>query len=137
VRFTGLTVLDPVIALLVALLILKVAYDVLKGSFTELIDVKLPEAEENIIKSCIVEHVGVLVEFHALRTRKAGNQRYIDLHVVMPKKTSVEEAHQICDHLEEDIKNKLKQTSVIIHVEPCTTECDQCPVICDLQEKSD
>jgi len=137
VRFTGLSVLDPIIALLVALLILKVAYDVLRGSFTGLIDVKLPEAEESIIRSCITEHGGEVVGFHELRTRKAGNQRYIDLHVVMSKNASVEEAHNICDCIERGIENRLKNTNVIIHVEPCTPECDQCPVSCDLQEKSD
>ena len=135
VRFTGLSVLDPVIALLVVLLILKVAYDVLKKSFTGLIDVKLPEAEESIIKLCIVQHGGELVGFHELRTRKAGNQRYIDLHVVMPKNASVEEAHKICDCIEDSINNRLKNANVTIHVEPCTTECDQCSIPCDLRGK--
>ncbi len=137
VRFTGLSILDPVVALLVALLILKVAYDVGKGSLTALIDVKLPEAEESIIRSIVMEHYGELAGFHALRTRKAGNQRYIDLHLEMPRNTSVEEAHNICDHLEEDIKSRLQRANVIIHVEPCTDECDQCSIPCDIPEKSD
>ena len=55
-----------------------------------LIDVKLPEAEEVKIKSCIVEHYSEEVSFHELRTRKAGSQRFIDLHLVMPKNASVE-----------------------------------------------
>ena len=112
VRFTGLSVLDPVIAMLVALLILKVAYDVLRGSFTGLIDVKLPETEENEIMSCVIEHSGQLVSFHALRTRKSGSWRFIELHLVMPKKASVEEAHRMCDHLEQDLENRLPNTSV-------------------------
>ena len=133
IRFTGLAVLDPVIAMLVALLILKAAYDVLRKSFGGLIDVKLPESEENVIKSAILEHVGELVEFHALRTRKSGNQRYIDLHLVMPKNASVEEAHRMCDHLEQDIKSKLQRASLTIHVEPCREECDRCPVPPDMR----
>jgi len=128
IRFTGLSIIDPVIALLVALFILKVAYSVLRRSFGGLIDVSLPETEENIIRSAIMEHVGELVDFHALRTRKAGRQRYIDLHLVMPKDMSVEEAHRMCDHLERDIKNKLKHASLTIHVEPCSEECDRCPI---------
>ena len=78
-----------------------------------------------------------LAGFHALRTRKAGNQRYIDLHLEVPRNTSVEEAHNICDHLEEDIKSRLQRANVIIHVEPCTDECNQCSIPCDLPEKSD
>ncbi len=82
-----------------------------------------------------MEHVGELVDFHALRTRKAGRQRYIDLHLVMPKKVSVEEAHRMCDHLERDIKNKLKHASLIIHVEPCSEECDECPISPDIRKE--
>ena len=135
IRLTGLNILDPIIALLVALLILKVACDVLRRSFGGLVDVKLPEAEENAIRSSIMEHVGELVDFHQLRTRKTGNQRYIDLHVVMPKNISVEEAHRMCDHLEQDIEIKLKHASVTIHVEPCSEECDQCPIPPDLRKE--
>ncbi|MBA7664030.1 Ferrous-iron efflux pump FieF [subsurface metagenome] len=124
IRFTGLNIFDPIIALLVALFILKVAYDVLRGSFGGLIDVKLSEAEEGIIRSSIMKYSGEVVGFHELRTRKAGNQRYIDLHLVVPKNASVEEAHRLCDELERDIKKRLPHTSVLIHVEPCSEECD-------------
>ena len=85
----------------------------------------LLEAE---IISCLEEHTGQLVGFHKLRTRKAGNKRYIDLHLVMPKNASVERAHQVCDHLEQDIESRLPNSNVTIHVEPCSTECDQCRV---------
>ncbi len=128
IRLTGLNILDPIIAVLVALFILKVAYDVLRKSFGGLVDTRLSEAEENIIRSAITERVGELIGFHKLRTRKAGSQRYIDLHVVMPKYASVEEAHRLCDKLERDIKRKLSHTSVVIHVEPCSEECEQCPI---------
>jgi len=133
IRFTNLAIIDPIIALLVSLVIFKSAYDVLRKSFGGLMDVRLPEIEENIIRAAIMEHVGELVEFHQLRTRKAGSQRYIDLHLVMPKGTSLEGAHRMCDHLEQDIKNKLHQASVTIHVEPCDGKCDQCPVPPDLR----
>ncbi len=118
VWLTGLSVLDPIVALLVAGLIVRTAYDVMRKSISDLIDAKLPEAEENIIRSAIMEHAGELINFHALRTRKAGNRRYIDLHLVMPKDISVAEAHRMCDHLERDIKSKLKRASLTIHVEP-------------------
>lgn len=130
VRFTGLSIIDPIIALLVALFILKVSYDLLRKSFGELIDVKLPEAEENAIRSSLMVHGGELVGFHALRTRKSGGQRYIDLHVVMPKDSSVEEAHRLCDHLERHIGDRLRHSNVTIHVEPCNDECNQCSVTC-------
>ena len=130
IRFTGLNILDPVIALLVSLFILKVAYDVLRGSFGGLIDARLSEDEENIVRSAILERTGELVSFHELRTRKAGRQRYIDLHLVMPRQSSVEEAHCLCDELEQDIGGRLRHANITIHVEPCDVTCAQCPVNC-------
>ena len=135
VQLTGLSILDSIVALGVAVIITKSAYSILRKSFGGLIDVKLPEDEENIIRSAIMEHVGELVEYHQLRTRKAGNQRYIDLHIVMPKNISLEEAHRMCDHLEQDIGSKLQHASVTIHVEPCGEECDECPVPPELHDE--
>lgn len=130
VRLTGLSILDPIVALLVAILITRTAYIIMKRSIGELIDIKLPEVEENAIKSAIIEHHSRVVGFHKLRTRKVGNQRHIDFHLVMPQDASVEEAHRICDNLEVAIANRLTYTNVTIHCEPCNEECDQCPLSC-------
>ena len=134
VRLTGLNMLDPIVALLVAVLIARTAYLIMKKSLSGLMDTRLPEAEENEIRSCIVEHTGQLVGFHELRTRQAGDQRYIELHLVMSKNASVEEAHLMCDHLEQDIETRLPYTSITIHVEPCSIECEQCFVFCSLRK---
>jgi cation diffusion facilitator family transporter len=132
VRFTGLDIIDAILAGLVALFILKVAFDVLRNSLKGLVDVKLPEDEESSIRAAITEHLsGEVVSFHKLRTRKAGSQRYIDLHLVMPRHISIEEAHNMCDHLEKDIELRLAHTDVTIHVEPCDDNCDQCDLTCE------
>ena len=68
----------------------RIAYPIMKRSFGGLMDTTLPKAEEDVIISCIRERRGQLVGFHKLRTRKAGSQRYIDLHLVVPKQASVE-----------------------------------------------
>jgi len=136
VRLTGVTLLDPIVALLVAIIIARTAFLTMKRSFGGLMDIKLPRAEEEEIITCIAEHSGNVVAFHELRTRKAGSQRYIDLHLVMPRHASVEEAHRMCDHLEQDIESRLPNTNVTIHVEPCTIECEQCSVTCILRKKS-
>ncbi|MDD4876079.1 MAG: cation diffusion facilitator family transporter [Dehalococcoidales bacterium] len=133
IRFTKLNIIDPILALLVSLFILKVGCETMMKSFSGLVDTRLPDIEEIEIKACITEHYSELVSFHKLRTRKAGSQRYIDLHLVMPKNASIEEAHRMCDHLEQDIESRLRTTSVTIHVEPCSIECDQCRVSCSLR----
>ena len=136
VRITGVDVIDPIIALMVILFILRTAYDVLRRSFGGLVDVKLPEGEVGLIASCIMEHYGELLGFHELRTRKAGRERHIDLHLVVAKNASVEEAHRLCDHLESDIKGKLSHSVVTIHIEPCEMECKECSISsCPLVEK--
>lgn len=135
VRLTGLNLLDPIIALGVALFILKMAYDVLRRAFSPLIDVRLPEEEEMLISYCIMEHYGEILGFHELRTRKAGSERHIQLHLVVARNASLEEAHRLCDHLEEDIKTKLLNACVTIHVEPCEMECEECRPPCPLANK--
>ncbi len=137
VKLTGLNILDPIVALLVAVLIVRMAYFSMKKSFDGLMDTKLPEEEEDLIVSCIREHGGQIVDLHGLRTRKAGNQRYIDLHLVVPQNANLVEVHQLCDHLEQDVEGRLQVVNVTIHIEPCITECDQCSVsCCTLRTKS-
>jgi cation diffusion facilitator family transporter len=129
IRFTGLVVIDPIMAILVSLVMFRSGYSVLRKAYRGLTDVRLPEEELAVVRSAIKEHIGELVDFHALRTRKSGGQRYIDLHLVMPRHISLEEAHRMCDHLEQDIKSKLARASMTIHVEPCSEECEKCPVL--------
>ncbi len=128
VRFTGLTIIDPILALIVAVLILRMSYRVGWMAFSGLVDVRLPKVEEDEVVSTIKEHTSQLAGFHEVRTRKAGSQRFIDLHLMLPKNTSVEEAHKMCDHLEEDIKSRLPNSNITIHVEPCSIECGQCHI---------
>lgn len=134
--WNNLTIIDPILALLVVSLILRATYRVGRMAFGELVDRKLPEQEENDVKAAIMEHFGgEVVSFHRLRTRKAGSQRYIDLHLIMPRQTSIEDAHVMCDHLEKDMRNRLHHTDVTIHVEPCNGQCEACMLeACEYKE---
>lgn len=133
---TGFTILDPLIAVAVAIVIMRTGYKLTRKSFGGLIDESLPASEVNLIGSCIEEHYDKVVSFHDLRTRKSGSQRQVELHLVMPKNARLEEVHKMCDHLEDDIKSKLPQTSINIHVEPCQMECEQCTIRdCTLRRK--
>ncbi len=130
VQVTGLNILDPIIAICVSIFILRAAYNLTRRAFPPLIDTRLPEDEEVLIESIMSEHMGELVGFHELRTRKAGSERYIELHMMMARDASVERAHSLCDHLEEDIKSRLPNIHVTIHIEPCDMDCDTCPDDC-------
>jgi len=137
IHFTGFILLDPIIAIIVAVVIMRTGYQLTRKSFGVLVDERLPASEEAIITEVIKEHCNKVVGFHSLRTRKAGSQRQIDFHLVMAKNASLESVHQMCDHLEEDIKTKLPQATINIHVEPCQMECNQCGIQnCSLRRKS-
>jgi len=135
VRVTGSNLPDPIVSLLVAALIARAAFTTARKSFDGLMDTRLPEAEEEIIRTCIREHMGQLVDFHELRTRKSGDRRHIYLHLVMPKNASVDEAHSMCDHLEEDLQTRLLRVNVVIHVEPCDVECHNCAASCTVRQR--
>jgi len=127
-RLTGFSILDPIMAIGMAIYIAKIAYDTLGKPLLGLVDASIPRSEQAVIEACIAEQSSHIVGFHQLRTRRSGNQRYVDLHLVMAKDISLEEAHRVCDLLEHDIQAGLPRTSVTIHVEPCDGKCKQCPV---------
>jgi cation diffusion facilitator family transporter len=130
VRLTNLIIIDSAIAIGVALYILKIAIDTTRKSVSELIDSKLPPAKEEAIKNCLLNYTENIVGFHKLRTRKSGSQHYVDMHLVMAKETSVEQAHQICDDIESEMCTLFNDASITIHIEPCNGECAQCTIVC-------
>jgi cation diffusion facilitator family transporter len=123
-----LDVIDPILAILVSIIILRATYRVGRMALEGLIDFRIPQADEETLMATILEHSGQLVGVHEVRTRRSGSHKYVDLHLVMPKGASVEEAHEMCDHLEQDIEKRLQNANVTIHVEPCDIECQQCAV---------
>jgi len=135
VRITGLVILDPIIALIMAFFVLKAGHEVTKRAIRELIDYALPMEERDIINNCLEGHNTQIVEYHAVRSRRAGKERFIDLHIVMPRNLSFEDSHAMCDHLEQDIKDQLTSIDVIIHAEPCCPEnCIHCSIApCELR----
>ncbi|SFC28425.1 cation diffusion facilitator family transporter [Clostridium uliginosum] len=123
---TGLNFLDPVVAILIAIFILKEAYHLLISAFNPLLDVKLSEEEIKIITQQINKHSSVFCDYHNLRTRKSGIIKYIDLHLVFPQNMSVKTAHDLCNTIETDVEKLLKNTEILIHLEPCEKICNEC-----------
>jgi cation diffusion facilitator family transporter len=130
VRFTGLNIIDSVIAIGVAAYVLKVAVDTIRKPISGLLDERLPPAQQAVIEGILRKYSREVFGFHTLRTRRAGSQIYIDLHLVMVGDISLEEAHQICNRIEVEIQSALREASVTIHTEPCDNKCEQCSAIC-------
>jgi cation diffusion facilitator family transporter len=117
-----LYILDPIVAILVACLILKESFMLLKNAYSPLLDSKLPDNEIEIVRHAIENHKVGNISFHQLRTRKAGSLRYVDLHLEVPQEFSVKESHDICNAIEKEIKQKINNIEVHIHVEPLPGE---------------
>ncbi len=124
IQITDLHILDPVIALAVAAIIAYEGWAISRRAVRQLLDTALPAEEVRQVRQLLAEHYGTIVGFHALRTSQAGPERHVDVHVVMCRKMPLGEAHEICDHLEGDLKELWPRTYVLIHAEPCPVDCD-------------
>ena len=135
VRTTGRAVLDPIVAIVVVCLIVYAAFGTMKKSISNLMDTRLPDDEERAILHAIQSRQDIS-NYHALRTRKAGSQRYIQLHIVVPGDKTVEEGHRIAEETEDDIRALFPTAAVTIHIEPCTPDCAECPSRCGAPKDS-
>jgi cation diffusion facilitator family transporter len=117
---TGAWWLDPVMAVVVALNIIWSGWGVIKGSLSGLMDEAVSDAELSQIRRVISEAASedAALEAHDLRTRHAGQVTFIDFHLVVPGKTTVEAAHALCDRIEGALMDALPDARVTIHVEP-------------------
>jgi cation diffusion facilitator family transporter len=115
---TGWSILDPLLAGVVALNILRIGYDLAISSMSQLMDQAASPAIEARIRAAIRANGEGALQAHDIRTRTAGPQTFIEFHLVVPGEMTVEAAHEICDRIEDALENELVNTDVVIHVEP-------------------
>lgn len=115
---TGYAILDPLLAILVAINILWQGYKVISHSLGGLMDKALESEEEAAVREAITTHSEGALNVHDLKSRRAGAVAFIDFHLVVPASMSVGQAHDICDRLEDAIKEVIPGATLAIHVEP-------------------
>jgi cation diffusion facilitator family transporter len=119
VETTGVQELDPVTALVVAGAIIFAGVRILTRSSRVLVDEALPPEELTAVREAIEAfQAPELVGFHKLRARRAGSRRHIDLHVQFRRGTTLERAHAVSHELQQAIRNRLRGSDVLIHLEP-------------------
>lgn len=118
IQITGILMLDSIVAILVAVLIIKEAWELSKNAFENLIDVRLSEDEELEIKGIIRSHDNEFIDYHKLKTRKSGNIKHIDFHITVNPNCTVKEGHDIITRLKKDMNERLNNTRVTIHLDP-------------------
>ncbi len=115
---TGAAILDPLLALAVAVYILWSGYKITLSSMSGLMDEAAGSEIQQRIRECIKSCGNGAIEAHDIRTRHAGRATFIEFHLVVPGTMTVHEAHRICDSIEDAIESAIEGSEVVIHVEP-------------------
>ena len=116
------SILDPLMAMAVAVHILFTGFDLLRRSADGLMDAALPEQDVRDAEALIQAALPGDASFHALRTRKAGPRRFLEFHLLVPGTMNVVDSHALCDRIETALTARLARAEVTIHVEPRETQ---------------
>lgn len=118
VVLTGYRILDPLLAIVVALNILYQGWQVIGGSLSGLMDKAVPVEDNMHIRDIISANSKGALEVHDLKTRLAGRATFIEFHLIVDGDMPVRESHVICDRIEDALRAEIPSVRVIIHVEP-------------------
>lgn len=130
--FFQLSWLDALLSLLVGGFIVREAITLARHAMDDVLDAQLPEDLRAKVEEVIEHHGGDMLSCHNLRTRKSGSRKIIDFHLTVCKNLSVDESHRITEILEHEIEEKLKNSDITIHVEPCRrADCPEKPDSCE------
>jgi cation diffusion facilitator family transporter len=116
-QLTGWGFLDSILAFVVAALIARIGAGLVLKSSNRLMDQSCKEEEAKIME-VLGRHSFQFIDFHDLKTRRHGNQVFAELHLSVDGSLSVNEAHELTDHLEDELKEEQPNVSLTIHVEP-------------------
>lgn len=139
-RVTGWKWLDPGVAMVVGVYIVLAAFPIFREALGDLSDRSLPADTVEKIRHVIESHRPMIVDYHALRTRRSGSEMHVDFHVVVCRRSNLQDAHQVADHLEKEVARALGHAHVVTHIDPCGLECpeqDRCLRLLDEFRKLD
>ena len=131
IKITGHVLLDPIIAILVAVVIFRTGYSISQKAVSNLLDHSLPDNDMDEIKLIIKSYSGIKLKRNSLKARQVGASKDIDMILQFPHETSICECHKICDEVEKQIQLLYPNCSISIHPEPvcykmnCMNNCDK------------
>jgi len=118
VALTGWYWLDPVIALVVALNVVRIGLGLMRRSALGLLDTAIPEEDRAAVMRILNAYAAEGAEYHALRTRQAGMKRFVSVHVLVPGAWTVQRGHELLERMEEEIRRDVPDATVFTHLEP-------------------
>jgi len=120
---TGWSILDPLVAIAVALNIIWTGIQLVDRSVAGLMDAALPERELKLIQDVMEKYSRKGINFHALRTRQAAARQFVSVHMLVPGDWTVHDAHHVAEDFESDIREALGSVvTVFTHLEPMEDE---------------
>lgn len=118
VHFTGWQWVDPVIAIVVALNIVRIGVGLMRRSALGLLDTAIPDEDRRAVVRILDAYAAEGAEYHALRTRQAGVRRFVSVHVLVPGAWTVQRGHELLERMEEEIRDAVPESTVFTHLEP-------------------
>ncbi len=118
VVLTRLEWLDPVVAIIVALNIIRSGFHIVRNSVLGLMDTAIPLEEQKKVQEILAQFSAEEVQFHALRTRQAGVRKFVSMHVLVPGDWTVKRGHELLERIETSLRHDLPNTTVFTHLEP-------------------
>lgn len=118
VSLTGIYLLDPVIALVVAGNIVFTGYNIIRNSTQGLMDASLPQDVVQKMMTILDTHTNNGVRFHQVKSRQSATKSFITLHMIVPDAWSIIQAHTLAHAVESKLRNEILGANVLIHIEP-------------------
>jgi ferrous-iron efflux pump FieF len=122
--YTGMTYFDLLFAVIIGLIIIFSAIRIFRDGLSGLMDTSVPDNIEKEIRAIIDAMPFPYAGYHKLRSRLAGNKKYLDFHLLICRKALIGEAHNLAEAIEVKMTEKMQNIDVTIHIEPCPKECE-------------
>ena len=117
IKITGIVILDPIIAIIVAIIIIKAGYSISKETLNNLLDGSLPEEDMKKIESILDKNISIK-GYKDLKTRKVGQCKDIEITIFFEPNLTIAQCHKICDEIEAEFAKSFSNMTIIIHPEP-------------------
>lgn len=117
VAWTGWGPLDPIVAIAVAVNVVRTGYGLVRQSVSGLMDAALPEEDQRKLAEVLERRAAGEVRFHAIRTRQSGPRRFVSFHVLVPGDWTVNRGHQLLEGIEAEVRAALPGVTVFTHLE--------------------
>jgi ferrous-iron efflux pump FieF len=130
--YTGKSFFDLAFAVIIGLIIVFSALNILKSGVSGLMDTSIPGQIEKEIEAVLENKPYPFAGYHKMRSRFSGSRKYVDFHLLLCRKLSIDEAHQLANDVEQEIENKVSSIDIVVHVEPCQYDCELTESTCEV-----